>query len=711
MPALKVDLPEGSLDLPYACDRPWILRFESGLYLDGLLRRVARVSGAVDRALALRLRRLREGRGYVRLGFARFADYARERLGLAERTAQELVRLGEALERLPSLDAVLKDGRITWSAALQVARIAGAQDEDEWVRLAQRVSVRELTCRVREALEQKNGGCSRERDGPRSGETRGADGKDNARSSYAGSRDEGLSGGDLSAERCRAESTETGSASTPGSSAVDPLDGDRHDDRGAESSTEPESDDPPVRLSVACSGRIARLWDAAIELCEMMAQGPMAECEAPEYVLADLISGLPPVPDEEPPCLPRRAPLKLRRGGFVLAACGSGAGCEPRPAEELGSHPLPADVSSTIASVLACIEEEVPHDPFDLDASMRALVEARHGSDLDLARLLRNFHWLSLARHIGFASFEQYVQERLGISVRRARFLLQLDRRLIYYPEVARAVREGRIGTVAALLVCRVALEQRTERVWIERARRRTTARLREEVRWAEREARRSGDWEVLPPPAGRLPSELDSVTQELRARQTSAGGEDDDAGGAEVGNAAVEPWQTSAHPRFLGDTVRVEFLLRGSAVELWEEARQRLGAASGEGLVPDEQVLYEAALAFLLTYLPLWVDEVDNGHPIAVRDRFRCTVPGCTNRCGTAHHVRFRSQGGSDDPSNLTFPCPVHHLEIIHRGFIRVSGRAPDRLVFEMGIRPDGTASEVFVNEERLIFEGGETA
>ncbi len=442
----------------------------------------------------------------------------------------------------------------------------------------------------------------------------------------------------------------------------------------------------------------------------MMAQGPMAECEAPEYVLADLISGLPPVPDGAPPCLPHSgAPIKLPRDRFAVASSGSWTGCEPRPAEELGPHPLPADVSSRIASVLTRIEEELPHDPFDVDASMRVLVEARHGLDLDLARLLRNFQWLSLARHLGFAGFEPYVEERLGISVRRARFLLQLDRRLIHYPEVARAVREGRIGTVAALLVCRVALEGRTERAWIDRARRRTTARLREEVRWAEREARRSGDREVLPPPRGRLPSELDSVTQELRARQTSAGDEDDGGGHAVVGNAGVEAWPTSAHPRLLGETVSVEFRLRASAVELWEEARQRLGAAGGEGLVSDEQVLYEAALAFLLTYLPLWWHEVDNGHPIAVRDRFRCTVPGCTVRSGSAHHIRFRSRGGSDDPSNLTFPCPVHHLEIIHRGYVRVSGRAPDQLVFEMGIRPDGTVSEVFVNEERAIFEGGE--
>ena len=43
--------------------------------------------------------------------------------------------------------------------------------------------------------------------------------------------------------------------------------------------------------------------------------------------------------------------------------------------------------------------------------------------------------------------------------------------------------------------------------------------------------------------------------------------------------------------------------------------------------------------------------------------------------------------------------------LELLHqRGFIRLHGHAPDRLVFELGIRPDGTATEVFVNEERLM-------
>ena len=70
-----------------------MLRFEAGLYLDPLLCRLTRASGTVDRALARGLSRLRSSRGYVRLGYARFADYTRERIDMSVRTAQEMNRL------------------------------------------------------------------------------------------------------------------------------------------------------------------------------------------------------------------------------------------------------------------------------------------------------------------------------------------------------------------------------------------------------------------------------------------------------------------------------------------------------------------------------------------------------------------------------------------------------------------------------------------
>ena len=108
--------------------------------------------------------------------------------------------------------------------------------------------------------------------------------------------------------------------------------------------------------------------------------------------------------------------------------------------------------------------------------------------------------------------------------------------------------------------------------------------------------------------------------------------------------------------------------------------------------------------MAFLVAHLPLWLEEVQHGDPIAVRDRFECQFPGCSLRSGSAHHIRFRSQGGPDEPWNEIFGCNVHHLDGVHRGWIRVSGRAPDQLLFELGIRSDGTPVERFFNEERLF-------
>jgi len=44
-------------------------------------------------------------------------------------------------------------------------------------------------------------------------------------------------------------------------------------------------------------------------------------------------------------------------------------------------------------------------------------------------------------------------------------------------------------------------------------------------------------------------------------------------------------------------------------------------------------------------------------------RDGYRCTVPGCTSQRNLhAHHVLFRSAGGSDDLANLTTLCAAHH-------------------------------------------------
>ena len=72
----------------------------------------------------------------------------------------------------------------------------------------------------------------------------------------------------------------------------------------------------------------------------------------------------------------------------------------------------------------------------------------------------------------------------------------------------------------------------------------------------------------------------------------------------------------------------------------------------------------------------------------VRARDRHFCQVPGCSRAAVHAHHIIPRSQGGSDDPENLISLCAAHHLFGIHGGRMRVTGTAPDKLIWEFGLR-----------------------
>jgi 5-methylcytosine-specific restriction endonuclease McrA len=88
-----------------------------------------------------------------------------------------------------------------------------------------------------------------------------------------------------------------------------------------------------------------------------------------------------------------------------------------------------------------------------------------------------------------------------------------------------------------------------------------------------------------------------------------------------------------------------------------------------------------------------------------AVRNGWRCTVPGCTSmRNLHAHHVRFRSAGGADDLANLVTLCAAHHLRGVHAGTIRVCGRAPHELRFELGVRAGAPPLARFGSEDRAF-------
>ena len=77
-------------------------------------------------------------RSWERLGFARLADYARERVGLSAREVYDLAHVDERLRALPRIEAALVSGALSWTKARLLARVAAADDEERWVAFARR---------------------------------------------------------------------------------------------------------------------------------------------------------------------------------------------------------------------------------------------------------------------------------------------------------------------------------------------------------------------------------------------------------------------------------------------------------------------------------------------------------------------------------------------------------------------------------------------
>ncbi len=90
-------------------------------------------------------------KGYVALGFASIADYARARLDFSGWKTRDLVELTERASGLPVVREAFETGRVSWTKLRAVARIATPESEGEWIERAERLTCRQLEASVAEA--------------------------------------------------------------------------------------------------------------------------------------------------------------------------------------------------------------------------------------------------------------------------------------------------------------------------------------------------------------------------------------------------------------------------------------------------------------------------------------------------------------------------------------------------------------------------------
>ena len=582
---------------------------------------LARASGPLRRVLAaLAVQWIDAGgeggeKAWERLGYARLADHARERLGVSARTLQELARVGRRLEGLPRLEAALVSGELPWSKARLLARFVTAEDEAAWIGYARGVRVRALERALR--------------------------------------------------------AVDRGSLEAGGLAAAPTLATDEEGMGG----------EPCERLRLRGSPALCFKWQRAQEYASRVAGARLPAGALLELVTAEVLSALPLAAEADGEAKASEGQCwsdSLEEGSGpaaeaigptadVCAAQGGSAHTEPPTG---GLVELPA----FLRPLLAGLGEA---DAFELDARLRRAIRLEQRLDAEIARWLRRVTGSGYTWRHRYLTLEVFARERLGMSPRKARALLRLERVGDACPELRRAFRDGRLSWVQAqalapLLAARPEEDLSWRASWVGFATQVSVRALEDAVADA------------------RVAREADPDTwQQLRDRPDHFG-----AGAARP--SRVPGWQTCAPHKDPFGAVHIRIQAPRDVARLFRAAlcTVRRALERQTGRLPGEGEGFEAMLDHALTSWgaddPWLKRRIRRQYRVFERDGWRCTVPGCSARRNLhAHHIEFRSRGGSDAPENLTTLCAVHHQRGVHAGRVEITGRAPSALVYELGLRP----------------------
>jgi hypothetical protein len=81
---------------------------------------------------------------HVRLGYGSFVEYVERLFGFGPRVTMEKLRVAKVLAELEETSEALKAGKISWSAARELTRVAVPETERAWLSASENKSVREI---------------------------------------------------------------------------------------------------------------------------------------------------------------------------------------------------------------------------------------------------------------------------------------------------------------------------------------------------------------------------------------------------------------------------------------------------------------------------------------------------------------------------------------------------------------------------------------
>jgi len=299
------------------------------------------------------------------------------------------------------------------------------------------------------------------------------------------------------------------------------------------------------------------------------------------------------------------------------------------PAPMGGTRPDVSPPAHAAAGFEPTPAERLPADPRELHEQARSLMEIRQSFDLEFGPVLRKLRRNRAWDDLGYGSWEEYVRDRLGLSPSSVRQRIWLERRMDLLPEVREALGSGLLTYTKALFVVKDATPENV---------------------------------------AGRIAEAASTTLQQVERESDEREDRRNRAAGVR---------------RLWGPKEAFEVV--SSAMT----ACQEMVRAKGEEIASGE-ALARMADHFVITWAPL-VEKYKKSQSkgrleVLGRHGGFCAVPGCTRTAVHDHHIEFRSRGGSHELSNRSGQCAAHHHRSIHGGFMRVSGRAVERLEWEFG-------------------------
>jgi hypothetical protein len=648
-----------------------------------------------------------------RLGFSSFSDFSRERLGLAPSTVRDRLKLHEAISRSAGVAKAVARAEISESKAIALLPALKLNPADpvveQWLNIAGDLSVRGLRCVVRESVRSMGSGEEGESD---------EDSDEGHLVSFCGPIpvvrmfDEAMETARkvLGTRAPRYRCVEALLAET--SSAWQRL------EPGLEERLEEDSAQPPGRRGAegqgsdqawidSHSGRPRDLNRAAPGPSVHLTREPWHPPRSPESgESADRVRDRA-VPASASPTILLRATRTVRRIEQELAEIEALISCDPAT-HGTADSPTPAqtdtiDLQTEIDRIAACER---------LDAPLR----------IYRAEILRDLRDTGAMASLGYDSWADFARNYLGMSERMARSLVAEGRLFDTEAGLRDAYGQGSLPLGKAFLLRRVVGAGRVV-TGIDRAAAVTHRQLAREVSLIEW-ARQVGALLALGREAGEMEDSLMSALARWGWSRERVVGLLESAGITRraSGDPATDPgamtrlerlidlliltiWDEPPVPdgdaddEALGDRrtsaranalMEVRFWAPDPVANDWRTAVGRIRERNGVGCPP-----WVAVSMIVADALQEWQrrdpKRIPTEERILLRDGYRCMVPVCSSMKNLeVHHIEFLSEGGSDEDWNKVTLCHGHH-RMVHEGIVRVWGRAPHELYWEIGCQPDG--------------------